>query len=83
MLHIIWSIIVGFIVGLIARALVPGTQHMGFFLTAILGIAGSLIGGFIGRLIRKPARGAIFHPAGFVMSIVGAVVILILWALIR
>ena len=54
MLHIIWSIIVGFIVGLIARTIVPGTQHMGFIMTTILGIVGSVVGGLIGRLIKRP-----------------------------
>lgn len=83
MLHILWSIIVGFIVGLIARAIVPGTQHMGFIMTAILGIVGSLIGGLIGRLISKPPEGSKFHPAGFFLSLLGAVVLLVIWALIR
>jgi len=76
MLHLIWSIIVGFIVGLIARAILPGADHLGFWMTSIIGIGGSVIGGFIGALIKKPADGAMFHPAGFVMSIIGAVVLL-------
>jgi len=76
MLHLIWSIIVGFIVGLIARAILPGADHLGFWMTSIVGIGGSVVGGFIGALIKKPADGAMFHPAGFVMSIIGAVVLL-------
>jgi uncharacterized membrane protein YeaQ/YmgE (transglycosylase-associated protein family) len=44
MLHIIWSIIVGFFIGLIARAIMPGGQHMGFFATSLVGIAGSIVG---------------------------------------
>jgi len=83
MLHVIWSIIVGFIVGLIARAIVPGTQHMGFIMTTILGIIGSLIGGLIARLFSKPPEGAKFHPAGFFLSILGAIVLLVIWGLIR
>jgi uncharacterized membrane protein YeaQ/YmgE (transglycosylase-associated protein family) len=83
MLHIIWSIIVGFIVGLIARAIVPGTQHMGFIMTAIIGIVGSLVGGLIGRLISRPPEGSKFHPAGFFLSILGAVVLIVIWGLIR
>ncbi len=78
MLHLIWSIVVGFIVGLIARAIMPGIDHMGFWMTAILGIAGSLVGGLIGSVIKRPAPGAPFHPAGFLLSIVGAVILL--WA---
>jgi uncharacterized membrane protein YeaQ/YmgE (transglycosylase-associated protein family) len=76
MLHLIWSIIVGFIIGLIARAIMPGVDHMGFLMTSLVGIGGSLVGGFIGALIKKPVDGAMFHPAGFVMSIIGALVLL-------
>jgi uncharacterized membrane protein YeaQ/YmgE (transglycosylase-associated protein family) len=76
MLHIIWSIIIGFIVGLIARAIMPGVDHMGFWMTSLIGIGGSLVGGFIGSMIRKPVDGAMFHPAGFVMSIIGSVILL-------
>lgn len=79
MLHIIWSIIVGFIVGLIARAVVPGAQHLGFIATTVLGIVGSLVGGLLGRLISKPREGAPFHPAGFFLSIVGAIVLLLIY----
>jgi uncharacterized membrane protein YeaQ/YmgE (transglycosylase-associated protein family) len=79
MFHIIWCIIVGFVVGLIARALHPGVDHMGFIATTLLGIVGSFVGGFIGRLIRTPQPGAVFHPAGFFMSIVGAIIALLIW----
>ena len=82
-LHIIWSIIVGFIVGLIARAIIPGTQHMGFIMTTILGIVGSLVGGLIARLFSRPPEGSKFHPAGFLLSILGAIVLLVIWGLIR
>ncbi|HEY8010067.1 MAG TPA: GlsB/YeaQ/YmgE family stress response membrane protein [Rudaea sp.] len=78
MLHLIWSVIVGFVVGLIARAVMPGVDHMGFWMTAGVGIVGSLIGGFIGGMIKKPADGAMFHPAGIIMSIIGAVILLFL-----
>lgn len=79
MLHILWSIIVGFFVGLIARALLPGADHMGFLATTLLGILGSIIGGLLGRLISKPPEGSKFHPAGFLMSLVGAIVLLLIW----
>ena len=81
MLHIIWSIIVGFIVGWIARAVLPGAQHLGFIMTTLLGIGGSIVGGLIARLFSKPAPGSAFHPAGFIMSILGA--ILLLWVYTR
>jgi len=76
MLHLIWSIIIGFIVGLIARAVMPGVDAMGFWMTSIIGIGGSLIGGLIGMVIKRPAPGAAFHPAGFLLSIVGAMILL-------
>ncbi|MEY2541814.1 MAG: hypothetical protein QOI22_1416 [Verrucomicrobiota bacterium] len=79
MLHIIWSIIVGFIVGLIARAVMPGMQHLGFLMTTLLGIGGSIVGGLIGRLFSKPEPGTSFHAAGFVMSIIGAILLLFIW----
>ena len=82
-MHILWSIIVGFIVGLIARAVLPGADTMGFLMTTVLGIAGSLVGGFVGGLIKKPADGAAFHPAGIFMSIVGALLLLVLWRFVR
>jgi uncharacterized membrane protein YeaQ/YmgE (transglycosylase-associated protein family) len=79
MLHIIWSIIVGFIVGWIASKIMPGAQHLGFIMTTLLGIGGSIVGGLIARLFSKPAPGSSFHPAGFIMSIIGALILLFVW----
>ncbi len=79
MLHIIWSIIIGFIVGLIARAIMPGIQHLGFIMTTLLGIGGSIVGGLIARLFSRPAPGSSFHAAGFIMSIIGALILLFIW----
>jgi uncharacterized membrane protein YeaQ/YmgE (transglycosylase-associated protein family) len=79
MLHIIWYIIIGFIVGLIARAVMPGVQHLSFILTTLLGIGGSIVGGLIGRLFSKPEPGATFHPAGLILSIIGAIILLFIW----
>ena len=76
MLHIIWSIIVGFFIGLIARAIMPGAHQMGFLETSIVGIVGSVVGGLIARLFSKPKEGQPFHPAGLILSVVGAMVVL-------
>lgn len=81
-LHLLWSVIVGFVVGLLARAVLPGADKMGFLATALVGIVGSIVGGLIGRVIKKPEEGAAFHPAGFWMSLVGAVIVLLLWRMI-
>jgi uncharacterized membrane protein YeaQ/YmgE (transglycosylase-associated protein family) len=76
LMQIISMIIVGFIVGVIARFIYPGAVGMGFWATAITGIVGSLIGGVIGGLIWRSPDGR-FHPAGWILSIVGA--LLVLW----
>lgn len=81
--HLLWSLVVGFFVGLIARAIVPGVDRIGVILTIVLGIVGSLVGGFLGGLIFRSPAGSRFHAAGFLLSIVGAVVVLLLWRLLR
>jgi uncharacterized membrane protein YeaQ/YmgE (transglycosylase-associated protein family) len=74
-MSVIWMIIVGFIVGLLARWLYPGAIPMGFWGTALVGIIGSLVGGVIGGILfRRPGGG--FHPAGLILSIIGALVVL-------
>jgi uncharacterized membrane protein YeaQ/YmgE (transglycosylase-associated protein family) len=69
----VWMAIIGFVVGLIARAILPGTQTLGIVLTALLGIAGSFVAGFAGRALGWYADGDV---AGFIASIIGAVVLL-------
>jgi len=81
-LHLLWSVIVGFFIGLIARALLPGNDQMGFLATVAIGILGSLVGGFLGGLISKPAPGSKFHPAGFFMSVLCSIGLLLLWRFI-
>jgi uncharacterized membrane protein YeaQ/YmgE (transglycosylase-associated protein family) len=65
----------GFVVGLIARALVPGNQGMGFVKTTLLGAVGSFVGGLIGNLISGHGLTSV-HSAGWIGSVVGAVVLL-------
>ena len=77
--HVVWSIVVGFVVGLFARAIMPGADHMGFLATSLLGILGSLVGGFVGGLVSRPKEGAVVHPAGFVLSVIGAMIVLFIW----
>ena len=76
MFHLLWMLIVGIVVGAIARWIMPGAQAMGLLMTGLIGIAGSFIGGFIARLFSKPADGAIVHPAGLILSVIGALVLL-------
>ena len=77
---IIGMIVVGFIVGLIARALMPGDQKLGFILTTVLGIAGSFVAGYLGQTMGWYQAG---QGAGFIGSLVGAVIILFVVGLIK
>ena len=72
-MHYVWMAVIGFIVGLVARAILPGTQSLGIILTAVLGIAGAFLAGFIGQAMGWYPAGA---PAGFIASVVGAIVLL-------
>ncbi len=77
--ELIWAVIIGLIVGLVARFVLPGRDPMGFIMTAILGIAGSLVGTFIGRSVLHLRPG---YSAGFIMSVIGAVILLLLYRMI-
>jgi uncharacterized membrane protein YeaQ/YmgE (transglycosylase-associated protein family) len=79
MMHWIWTILIGFVAGLIAKAITPGAGPSGFWLTAILGIAGALVATFVGQLLGLYPEG---HPAGFIASILGAIVLLVIYHLI-
>ncbi|MCR8958799.1 GlsB/YeaQ/YmgE family stress response membrane protein [Variovorax sp. S2] len=76
---IIWTILIGFIAGLVARALLPGKQAMGFILTAALGIVGSLIATYLGQAMGWYTAGA---GAGFIASVVGAIVVLVIYGMV-
>lgn len=79
MFHLIWMFLIGIVVGAIARWIMPGTGDIGILMTGVLGIAGSFVGGFIARIFSKPADGALVHPAGILLSIIGAVILLYVW----
>jgi uncharacterized membrane protein YeaQ/YmgE (transglycosylase-associated protein family) len=70
---IVWMIVVGFIVGLVARAVMPGSQGLGLVLTAVLGIAGSFVAGFVGQALGFYRAG---QGVGFVGSVLGALLLL-------
>lgn len=79
MLHYLWMFIVGVVVGAIARFIMPGAEHLGILMTGVLGIAGSFVGGLIARVFSKPAEGAPLHPAGLILSVIGALILLYAW----
>ena len=78
-MSIIGAIIIGFIVGLVGRALLPGKQAMGFVLTTVLGIVGALLATWAGRAMGWYADGA---AAGFIASTLGAIVVLLIYGAI-
>ena len=79
-MHYVWMAIIGFVVGLIARAILPGSQKLGIILTALLGIAGSFIAGLLGQALGWYAAG---EGAGFIASIVGAIVVLFAYSKLK
>jgi uncharacterized membrane protein YeaQ/YmgE (transglycosylase-associated protein family) len=79
MLHLIWYLIVGLIAGFVAKSAMH--LHIALMWTIILGVAGSIVGGFITHLFVRPKPGATFHPAGIIVSILGA--ILVLWLALK
>ena len=79
MMHWIWTILIGFVAGLIAKAVTPGTGPSGFWLTSILGIAGAIAATFIGQMMGWYSEG---QPAGFIASVLGAVLLLVIYHLL-
>ena len=80
MLHLLWEAIIGLIVGALAKLIMPGKDPGGIWITMALGIAGSLLAGFIGRAVGWYAPG---QSAGFIMSIIGALILLGIYRLIK
>lgn len=77
---ILWTLLIGFVCGLLARALKPGNDKLGFFMTILLGIGGALLARFIGGSIGWYGPN---DPAGFIASVVGAILLLVIYGLVR
>lgn len=77
LISLLWTAILGLVIGLIARFVLPGRDPMGLLMTAVLGIAGSFVGTFVGRALFRNN-----YSAGIVMSILGAVLLLWLYRLV-
>lgn len=80
MMSILGTLFIGLIVGFIARAIKPGDDKLGWIMTAILGVAGSFLASYAGKALGFYQTGQV---AGFVASIVGAIVLLFVYALVR
>jgi uncharacterized membrane protein YeaQ/YmgE (transglycosylase-associated protein family) len=80
-MSIIWTIIIGFVAGLIARMLHPGNkwEPRGFILTTVLGIVGAFVATYLGQAVGWYQPG---QEAGFIGAIVGAIIILVIWGFI-
>ena len=79
-MSIVWTILIGFVAGLVARAIKPGDDSAGFIVTTLIGIAGSLIATYLGQAMGWYRAG---EGAGFIASVVGAVVLLFIWGLLK
>lgn len=75
----IWMIIVGLVAGLLARAIKPGNDAMGWIMTIVLGIVGAMLGGFLASLIGINADGGF---TGLIFSVIGAIILLFLYEMI-
>lgn len=79
-MHIIWTILIGFVAGLVAKMLTPGRDPSGFFITAAIGIAGSIVATYAGQAMGWYEPG---QTAGFIGAVVGAIVLLVIYHLVR
>lgn len=80
MMSILGTILIGLIAGFVARMLKPGNDSMGWIMTAVLGIAGSFLANYLGAAMGWYAPG---QAAGFIASVVGAIVILVIWGMFK
>jgi uncharacterized membrane protein YeaQ/YmgE (transglycosylase-associated protein family) len=76
---ILWTLVIGLIVGGIAKLLMPGKDPGGCIITILLGIAGAFVAGYLGRLLHWYEPG---QPAGFIASVIGAMLLLLIYRLI-
>jgi uncharacterized membrane protein YeaQ/YmgE (transglycosylase-associated protein family) len=75
-MHFLWMLIIGLIVGAIAKFVMPGKDPGGIIVTMLIGVAGALIAGFLGRALHWYAEG---ESAGFIASVIGAILLLIIY----
>jgi len=80
---IIWLVVVGLIAGLIARAIMPGPDPMGWIATIVLGIVGSFVGGFLFSTLLGRGSGSLLETSGILGSIIGAVIVLAIYRMAK
>ena len=79
-MHILWALIIGLVVGAIAKFIVPGKDPGGIIVTSVIGMAGSLVATFLGQALGWYDRG---QAAGFIASVVGAILVLSVYHMFR
>jgi uncharacterized membrane protein YeaQ/YmgE (transglycosylase-associated protein family) len=79
-MHILWTLLIGLIIGAVAKLLMPGKDPGGFIITILIGIAGSFVATYMGRVLGWYQEG---QSAGFIMSVLGAIVLLALYHMVR
>ena len=79
-MHLLWELIIGLVVGAVAKFLMPGKDPGGIWITMIIGIAGSILATYIGQAIGWYQAG---QGAGFIMSVVGAIVLILIYRVIK
>ncbi len=77
---VIWTIVLGFVIGVIAKLLHPGKENMGFIMTIVLGIAGSFLAGIVGQFLGWYQAG---EGAGFIASVITAIILLVIYGKIK
>jgi uncharacterized membrane protein YeaQ/YmgE (transglycosylase-associated protein family) len=80
----LWMFIVGLFVGLVAKLLMPGRDPGGFIVTGLLGVAGMFVGGYLSMMLGfKSAVNGTVEPAGFIGGVIGALILLIIYRVVR
>ncbi len=76
----LWTVLVGLVVGIVAKLLHPGRENMGFIMTILLGVGGSFVAGFAGKALGwyQPDEGA-----GFIASVIGAIILLVIYSRVK
>jgi len=77
-MSIIWTVLIGFVVGIVAKFLMPGRDPAGFFITALIGIVGSIVATYLGRALGFYQVG---ESAGFIAAVIGAIILLFIYRL--
>jgi uncharacterized membrane protein YeaQ/YmgE (transglycosylase-associated protein family) len=79
-MHVLWTILIGFVAGVVAKFIMPGKDGGGFILTTLLGVAGAIVATYLGRLIGWYEEG---QAGGFIAAVVGSIILLAAYRLIK